>query len=140
MQQPGLPPLNTPLPPAIVAPAVTQTIPTPPPFPGTKYGTAPVAQPVIPTEPKTGVVRTTAEVEDQIDLIKEEFIIPNSYHILEKDLFRAVIDRFNNEKLDGLIPGIHEENIGEYGAFRLEGDRIKGIVEKPPAQGGGCGV
>jgi len=66
-----------------------------------------------------------------IDLIKEEFIIPNSYHILEKDLFRAVIDRFNNEKLDGLIPGIHEENIGEYGAFRLEGDRIKGIVEKP---------
>ena len=67
------------------------------------------------------------------DLINESFIIPNAYHILEKNLFKTLIDRFNTEDLDGLIPAKYEEGIHEYGALDLDGERIKSIIEKPRA-------
>ncbi|OGK28887.1 hypothetical protein A3D06_02390 [Candidatus Roizmanbacteria bacterium RIFCSPHIGHO2_02_FULL_40_9] len=62
----------------------------------------------------------------------ESFIVPNPYHINERDLFRKVIQKFaENNDLDGLIPAIYEEQINEYGSMILSENRILGIVEKP---------
>lgn len=63
--------------------------------------------------------------------IKDSFIIANPYHINETYVIKDIIEAFEHRKADGLIPGVYEENIHNYGAIDIEGDRIVGITEKP---------
>lgn len=65
------------------------------------------------------------------DLITDAIIVTNPYHFGQKQLFIDSIKRFEKEKLDGLIPGKYEENIHNYGALLLDGDKILGVIEKP---------
>ncbi|HLL60119.1 MAG TPA: sugar phosphate nucleotidyltransferase [Candidatus Nitrosocosmicus sp.] len=65
------------------------------------------------------------------DLINGPFMVVNPYHIDKEGLFKKIMDFFIENKIDGVIPGIYEENIQHYGAIELENGLMRGIVEKP---------
>lgn len=65
------------------------------------------------------------------ELINDDFIIPNPYHVKQAEVYSMLIEKFRTTNLDGLIPGMKVEDINNYGALILQGDRVMGVVEKP---------
>jgi bifunctional UDP-N-acetylglucosamine pyrophosphorylase/glucosamine-1-phosphate N-acetyltransferase len=63
--------------------------------------------------------------------IKDAFIIANPYHIDETAVIKDIIETFEKRNVDGLIPGVYEENIHNYAAIDVEGNRVIRLVEKP---------
>lgn len=67
-----------------------------------------------------------------IDLIDSDFIVPDPYHFYQADIFKEIINKFKEKNADAVIPGKRIERTWEYGILKFDGDKIKGIVEKPP--------
>lgn len=64
-------------------------------------------------------------------MIEDSFIVVNPYHIDFEGVIPHIYASFQDGSVDGIIPGIYEKNIQDYGALILMGTQIKGIVEKP---------
>ncbi len=66
------------------------------------------------------------------ELINDDFIIPNPNHFFQADIFKNLLDKFSQETVDCIIPGVEVDNPWDYGIMELDGKKIKGMIEKPP--------
>ncbi len=65
-------------------------------------------------------------------LIHTDFIVINPYYFNFGDILSRLLEKFSQDGVDGIIPGIYEENIWDYGAISFdENFKIRYMVEKP---------
>jgi NDP-sugar pyrophosphorylase family protein len=59
-----------------------------------------------------------------------DFTFQNPYYIFQEEVIGNILKRLNDGD-DGVIVGQYKENIQDYGAFILDGEEIRGYIEKP---------
>jgi len=64
----------------------------------------------------------------------EDFIVLNPNHVNASDFIPRMLEKKERMKADMVLLATPEEQTWKYGALSLEGDRVRGVVEKP-AQG-----
>jgi bifunctional UDP-N-acetylglucosamine pyrophosphorylase/glucosamine-1-phosphate N-acetyltransferase len=63
-------------------------------------------------------------------LLKDDFLLLNSYHV-EVDRFLDALLASKTAEKDGMLLVKHKEDVWNYGVVETDGEKVKGIVEKP---------
>lgn len=64
-------------------------------------------------------------------LVSDRFFVLHAHKINVEDYVKPMIEKLKESKSELIVSGIKTENPRLYGIFRLQGDKIKELVEKP---------
>lgn len=76
-----------------------------------------------------GMADAILHLAPEID--KQPIVIMNAVDVVDDSLFKTLLDKIKTEQNDGLVTGIKVSEYFSGGYFKLDHDRVTGIIEKP---------